>query len=325
MIKLNSALREVLGTHGEIKPERYNSPLFITGCMRSGTTLLVEKLALHPQLFKIGSELNDVWNKIGGAPMIPDCRFLNKNDVSPEFTFQMSSYIQEFINDRKGLKFKLVRVNEFLRKGHGRINYDWSNLIPLNKSPHLMNKIEYVGGLFPMSKFILIIRDIYAQSASLKVHFDLAYKKHGIIHFAPEDHTSCWSTMIENEKINHSLTYPKNFSIIPKMWMRLNFLALKSIFDNVGIDRVLIIKYEDIIQGDPLIWKRIFNFIGTMEKYKGEEMEIAEATLKYKNTTTKGDSLTKYLSVLTEEEIQQIRNIVDTYQEEYKFINNACK
>ena len=53
MLKLPSFLRNAFGTHGEPAPKPLAAPIFVTGCMRSGTTFLVDKMATHPQLLKI--------------------------------------------------------------------------------------------------------------------------------------------------------------------------------------------------------------------------------------------------------------------------------
>ena len=101
MIKLTQGLRDFFGTHGEPKARQYHPPVFLTGCMRSGTTFLADKLASHPQLLKIGVEMNDVWTDIGGASISGTCEYRNASHVTTEYTFQMTSYIQDFINESK--------------------------------------------------------------------------------------------------------------------------------------------------------------------------------------------------------------------------------
>jgi len=87
MIKLNNSLRKLLKTEGEIPAKKANSPLFITGCMRSGTTFLVDNLSSHPQLLKIGSELNKAWEELTKAKMTSECNYLNTLDATNEDTF----------------------------------------------------------------------------------------------------------------------------------------------------------------------------------------------------------------------------------------------
>ena len=53
--------------------------------MRSGTTFLVDKLSSHPQLLKIGVELNQVWTDIGGASIKGTCDHKVAADASAEY------------------------------------------------------------------------------------------------------------------------------------------------------------------------------------------------------------------------------------------------
>ncbi len=160
MSLLNPKIRELLNTHGEIKAYEYNMPLFITGCMRSGTTFLHNILARHPQLLKMGFELNYAWDKIGGAPILKECQYRNQTHASPEFTYNMTNYYYDFIKENKTLKRKLMRGVEIIQGKPNRISYDWDNIVPVNKSPHFMNKIKYITTLFPESKIILVISEL---------------------------------------------------------------------------------------------------------------------------------------------------------------------
>jgi len=202
MLKLNSSLRNFLGTHGEPLPKKSNMPLFITGCMRSGTTYLTNKLTGHPQLLKIGTELNSVWTKIGGASILRYCDYKGPENVNCYYTYQMSNYLFRFINESKSLKRHLMRANIYYSRKIGRISYDWDNLIPVNKSPHLMNKIGYVNKLFPQSKYIFIVRDIFGHSASMKVHFNTLYKNKQCIYYIPENPKACWSSLNRDKALN---------------------------------------------------------------------------------------------------------------------------
>ena len=193
MFTLPSSLRNLLGTNSQILPEPQNMPLFITGTMRSGTTLLVNKLTQHPQLLKVGSELNEIWTEIGGANCLDHCHYRNEGHADFRYSFQMSAYFFRFINQSKSIKRHLMRAVNVRKMQEGRIFYDWQNIIPVNKSTHLINKIKYVNTLFPESKFIFIIRDIYAQSSSLKYHFQDINKRTGKVNIMPDEKKDCWS------------------------------------------------------------------------------------------------------------------------------------
>ena len=157
MIKLPESLRNLFGTHGEPAARMTNAPLFVTGSMRSGTTFLVDKLSSHPQLLKIGVELNQVWTDIGGASIKGTCDHKVAADASAEYTYQMTTYFANFIQESQSFKRKAMRRYAKYFHGLGRASYDWENIIPVNKSPHLMNKLGYVGALFPKSTLLLIV------------------------------------------------------------------------------------------------------------------------------------------------------------------------
>ncbi|MEX2596944.1 MAG: sulfotransferase [Salibacteraceae bacterium] len=306
MVKLNDTLRDLFRTHGEPEAKMLNPPLFITGCMRSGTTYLVNKLASHPQLFKIGAELNQVWTDIGGAPIKGHCPHLTEEDASPFYTYQMTNYFSNYINEGKSFKRHLMRMAKKSETNLFRVKYDWDNIIPMNKSPHLMNKTRYVNALFPGAKFILIVRDIYAQSASLKFHF----KKNRKIKCITDDPYDCWSItnktglkpMPDSKKC-----FPENFSVIPKMWMRLNKVALEEI-QLLEPRQYLVLKYEDLILNQEKELARIFNFLGLKDKYGDLEEQIKESAAKKLNTSTKGNPINKWKTQLSKNEIQSIKN-----------------
>lgn len=111
---LNDNLREIFKTHGEPRASMVNPPLFITGCMRSGTTFLANKLATHPQLLKVGAELNQVWTDIGGADIRGACPHLTEADANMATAYQMSNYFFQYIEESKSWKRHLMR---WIKKG----------------------------------------------------------------------------------------------------------------------------------------------------------------------------------------------------------------
>jgi hypothetical protein len=316
MLKLPSFLRSILGTHGEIPAKQINSPLFIVGCMRSGTTLLVDKLSTHPQLLKIGSELNDVWTDIGGAKIGATCDYKLAKDANSFFTYQMSNYFFQFIHESRSFKRYLMRANALKNRKTGRIRYDWNNIIPVNKSPHLMNKIGYVDGLFPNSKILLIMRDIHAHSASMKIHFDNESKKRSIQWEYSDEHGTCWSRNNKSDKLDSTNSYPPNFKVIPKMWIKLNHLALNSLRE-LDSDKYAVIGYEQLINEQSGTYSKIFSFLNLDEKHASVEKQIMGDTVKYKNTTTAGNPLNKWKKTLSPEEINAIDDVIKENQKEY--------
>ncbi|MEL0026717.1 MAG: hypothetical protein VW775_06565, partial [Schleiferiaceae bacterium] len=87
MIRLPKFLRKALKTHPQPPSREVEPPLFITGAMRSGTTFLVSKVVTHPQLLKVGDELDKVWNHIGGAQIGAKCVYKTAEDASGQYTY----------------------------------------------------------------------------------------------------------------------------------------------------------------------------------------------------------------------------------------------
>ena len=317
MIRLPKFLRKALKTHPQPPSREVEPPLFITGVMRSGTTFLVSKVVSHPQLLKIGDELDKVWNHIGGAQIGAKCVHKTAEDASGQYAYQMSNYFFNFIQESKGLKRHLMRAANKYNKEFGRVFHDWENIIPVNKSPHLINKMEYVLELFPTSKFVYIIRDIRGHSASMKVHFNFYRTKKGKVAFLPEDHKDCWSLVDETpETVLGPTSYPPTFGLIPEMWIRLNKIGLETA-KRLGPEKVIVVQYEDLIADQEALMKKIFNFIGTHEKHAAETAKIARTKMANINTTTKGNSLEKWKKTLTQEEKDELDQCITTHQKEY--------
>ena len=317
MVRLPNFLRNLLKTHPQTASRNIEPPLFITGLMRSGTTFLVSKVVSHPQLLKVGDELDKVWDHIGGAQIGAKCVHKTEEDASSEFTYQMSNYFFDYLQESKGLKRHLMRAANKYNKGFGRIFHDWENIIPVNKSPHLVNKMEYVLALFPTSKFVYIIRDIRGHSASMKVHFNFYRTKKGKVAFLPEHELDCWSLIDETSETElGSKSYPPNFALLPQMWIRLNRIGLLTA-KKLGTDKVMVVQYEDLIENQENLMKKIFDFIGSHDKHRQETERIAGLKMSNINTTTKGNSLEKWKTTLTEEEKGTLNSCIEEHQSEY--------
>lgn len=326
MLKLPSFLRNALGTHGEPAPKPLAAPIFVTGCMRSGTTFLVDKMATHPQLLKIGVEMNAIWDSIGGAPIKGTCAHRTAEDASPEYTFQMARYIADFISESQSFKRKAMRRYAKYYHGLGRASYDWDHIIPVNKSPHLMNKIGYVSGLFPQSTLVLIVRDIYSHSASMKVHFQKLQKADGRQYFLSPDPTSCYGQTYD-EVPSDARAFPAHFDIIPEMWMRMNALAIEE-FAAAKCARKVVIRYEDLVTKQGEVLRALFEALDLLPEHRSEGEQIAQKATALVNTTTKGDPLVKWKTQLSEEEKSAVERVVTTHGDAYAAIqefvaNNA--
>ena len=272
--------------------------------MRSGTTLLVNILSSHPQLFKMGYELRKAWEDLAQAPMTTTCPSLNESNADPWFTYQMTRHFDQYICEGKSIMASAKRLRYLSKTGTGRVWFDWKNIIPLTKSTHLINKLPFINTVFPNSKKIIIIRNIYAQSASLKVHLEKALTEKRLSYQMPNHSKSCWDVRKLTKKELASSEI--DIETIASMWFRLNQLGLEH---SQRDQNTLMIHYEDLVTKQPEVMENVFNFLGLNPKYRSVEKKIAERKYFYKNTTTKGESLSKWKSTLTETEIESIDNI----------------
>jgi len=319
---MNQKLRKFFGTHGEIHPEPFPQPVFITGLMRSGTTYLSDILSCHPQILKVGFELRQAWSQIGGADCIESGNYLDADNSDHIFSNNMTYYYSRFIAESKTVKRHLMRAKIKFTKGHGRLFYDWDNIIPLNKFPHFTNRIKFINALYPNSKIILIVRSIEGHCSSMKSHFDNEYLKHGTVNSITEDVKNAWITNVESANPITDSTYPKNFSVIPKMWIRLNELALKEISD-LPESQKTIITYEDLFNHQNTIIPKIFEFVGTDTRHNKKIRKISDKRFTKRNTSTIGNPLDKWKKYLSKEEVEQLYQIIKENQEQYDYIRSV--
>ena len=323
MIKLPESLRNLFGTHGEPAARITNAPLFVTGCMRSGTTFLVDKLSSHPQLLKIGVELNQVWTDIGGASIKETCDHKVAADASAEYTYQMTAYFANFIQESRSFKRKAMRRYAKYFHGLGRASYDWENIIPVNKSPHLMNKLGYVGALFPKSTLLLIVRDVYSHSASMKYHFEKLHKADGRTYFMEDSPEACYSQSY-GEVPEGKPSFPGDFSIIPALWIRMNTLAFKEL-NEATFQQKIVVSYEDLVTNQKGTLIAVFEALKLMPSHATASSEIAEKATVLVNTTTKGNPLEKWKDQLSSEEVDAIDSALSKHAEDYAFITSSLE
>ena len=298
-------------------------PIFLIGCMRSGTTLLSRVLSAHPQIVLLGLELLDVWTEHGAAPCEERCEHRNASHFSATAQAQMTDFFETELKRSRSLRKHLGRAYRNLLYGYSRISYDWENAIALNKSPHLMNKVGYVNALFPNAHFIFILRDIFAHSASQKYLFEYGFEMYGRQRYVPDDENACWFYE-DNAELSGTNVYPGNFQLIPEMWLRLNRLALSEI-DKIEPERVSLLTYENLVKDQKTELIKLYSQLPLMEEYQGIISMLSERVIRNKNTTTKGDSLTKWQQQLNIAEKEAIDRVIRANKTDYETITDRFR
>lgn len=310
----------------EPKATEFRDPIFIIGLMRSGTTLLMNTLSEHPQLLKAGFELNDIWNNIGGAPCSVNCAERTEEDFSVEYANNMTAYFTSYIEKSKSFMRHLARWSAKKHYGSGAIRYDWDDLYLMNKSPHLSNKIRYINKMYPKAKFIVIVRDIYGQSASLKMHFENHHKKENYYFELPDDASYCWTNHLNPDvkKLKTSNIYPGNFGLIPKSWIRLNRLIFNHL-ETVPKANKLVLTYESLVTNQENELSKVFGFLNLNKKHQAIQKSICKKSRTVSNTTTKGDPLKKWKKYLEPNEISDIDKMIKSDKLDFDYICSNLK
>jgi hypothetical protein len=156
-------------------------PLFIVGCIRSGTTILHRRLIkCCPQsidLDDVDFEGRTTWQQFGcfiGTPKTGTrCLFAGSENATKD----ARTVVRKYLEKRSGLDRHI-----------------------LNKNPHLSNKILFVNALIPEAKIVFIVRNIYATVSSTKLHLQAVYNganSLGIpfVHYWPDTDFPCWYTI----------------------------------------------------------------------------------------------------------------------------------
>jgi len=266
-------------------------PLFVIGCMRSGTTVIHEMLSRYfPAAVDIETsdfEGRVFWQERGfniGSPRTGTrCDACNGATVTDEQKREMRRHLKR----REGVDRHII-----------------------NKNPHLCNKIGLVNTIFPEARFVHLVRDDLAVAASTKLRFVAAYEGqnfHGVpfVHHWPNEATwPCWSCVsvgplpairqplarrlrqliqgprtpvsphedlveFQRRHPDPSRYYPgAGFRRIPESWLRLNANIIRQV-EIAGIgDRYLPLNYADLVGQTREALARIAAFAGITRTVK---------------------------------------------------------
>lgn len=230
--------------------QKIEKPVFLVGCMRSGTTLLAELLGRHPNVIHCPFELRGVWSKKGKIPMASPktldrkCPHLTEADIKPG---QLKRLTRAFLDEMKK------------NKGNKNIK----DAIFLNKNPHLGNKLPFVNALFPDARFIWIYRDMPSVAASLKKILNK-----NVIHYWPKkknpESVRCWECFINGipADVNRNRCFPGgDVKFLAEYWYETN-RAILEFAESISPDRFCFIKEEDLIKNPEKVLTECQTFLG---------------------------------------------------------------
>jgi len=312
---------KLLNVPTEPKPETFRDPVFLVGSMRSGTTLLMNTLSEHPQLLKVGFELNPIWTKIGGAPINDDCLECTEKDLRMEYANNMTAYFKDYLVRSKSFLRHLARISQRNKFGSGGVFYDWDNVYLLNKNPHLSNKVRYLNAMYPKAKFIVIVRSPHGQCSSLKMMFLKNHKKDGRYLRLPNDSGSSWSKVNATNlnSMDKNEIYPDKFELFPKAWLKINNLMFDHL-KHVPEEQKVVLAYEDLMGKRADSLNRIFEMLDLRPEHATKVKKIIDKERKIHNTSTKGDPLQKWKKHLDESEQKILQETLEMNRSDYEKI-----
>ncbi|USK52295.1 sulfotransferase [Bacillus sp. CMF12] len=228
---------------------KFKNPVFLVGCMRSGTTMYAGLLGSHPNIIHCPFELRRVWSREAGVPMAAPktfdykCPHLTEKDVKP------------------GQREKLARA--FLKEMRkNKENKKINNSLFLNKNPHLGNKLPFVNELFPDAKFIWIYRDMPSVTASLK-----RILNRDVIHYWPKkinpETVRCWECFFNGIPIHADpeRCFPGgDIKYIAEYWYETN-QAISNFSKSIPSDRIFLIKEEELVAQPEKIYANCLEFL----------------------------------------------------------------
>jgi hypothetical protein len=238
-----------------------HKPIFIIGCLRSGTSMLFTLLSQHKTLISTSGypdgEDHTGWVKHGDCVMagignsssnsyntgvngFNACLHMNEEHANSQIIESMHHYYSK----------------EILRyKKHKRI---------LNKQPHLSNKIGYLTKIFPDAKIVHIIRECDAVVAScmamMSQHPSLC------VYWPRYEIDPCLWIFSKDQTLNATnvLKQKNDFfpgsdgSLFVDFWNSINSSILSKSNEMKG--QILHVKYEDLVSSPESELERITRF-----------------------------------------------------------------
>ena len=260
-------------------------PIFITGCGKSGTTIVFRTLRQHKDLAPTtgypDGEDHVGWIKFGKCKMSGigninsenygdgvtgsnNCPSMTKDDASEDIINTMNQYYLHIAQNSK-------RV--------------------LNKNPHISNKLDYVSAIFPAAKFVHIVRDCYPMIESWKNVIN-QHKK--IMAYLPPISKNNYAHALSFISLKHDFnildlpqgsnsTYPgSNGEPFAHYWLNINRLAIQYGLNNPN--KLILIKLEDFTVNPTKELNKLREFLNLEDfKYDTSNINLKRANINHKN------------------------------------------
>lgn len=305
--------KKILKVKQYLEPVPFDPPVFLVGCMRSGTTFLANFAAEHPEMIRLESELNEVWTKMGGIDCTTNRKYADRSDISPLVTANMTSYFERCKLEFTSSRYYYWRLVNRIKRGTGGVRKSKEKTLLLNKSVHLINRLDYIMNMFPTAKIIFIIRPIEQQVNSLKLHFEKNRAKGSFIK-VPKNEKDSWITTKKQGESNWTV------ADLACKWIQLNKTALRDLQKN-DAHRYLILDYDKMVHNPKQILAEIYSFlqIAPLEIQVENTLEDRKAF----NTNTSGNPVNAWKLGLTDEDLRVIEKVKNDFAKDFQEVESA--
>lgn len=209
--------REAMSAASAEELDRVERPVFLVGCARSGTSIFGEALAVHPRIAYL-FEASSIWNEL--VPKRGDHR-LERTDASHDVR---DAILGALLEAARGLKGDVL----------------------LEKNPKHVLRIPFLDELFPLSRFLHIIRD------GRDVVPSLMFRNRG----AQWGHLEVpgWHELLARYPLANHIRAAHQWRIAVEM--------ARADARSLGPGRYLEVRYEDLVRAPAEVIGRTLSFLG---------------------------------------------------------------
>jgi Sulfotransferase family/Aspartyl/Asparaginyl beta-hydroxylase len=269
---LQSYLPAFLSAPVEIKPvlkiPRFDRPIIILAAPRSGSTLLYETLAQHPDIWALGNESHaEIENLPGLSPKDRafESNALDSQDATPQIAEAIRKAFTEKIQDHNGSKYALLSSS-----------HQPESLRFLEKTPKNALRVAFIDALFPDAYFIFLHRDPRPNLASMIDAWQsgkfITYPK------LPGWRGLPWSLLL-TPGWQH-LPIEDLAVIVAQQWCTANTAILDSL-QRLPDERWCSVTYEEFIASPADITRKLYRFcnLSPVEPTGAQELPLSRHTL----------------------------------------------
>jgi LPS sulfotransferase NodH len=151
------------------------APIFITGCARSGTTLLFSLLSSASSLWSSYSEEHGIYEwDIGLHPdlLAGESNVLESAACTQERVARIHTYLWHRVANPELFGISHLHKNRLIRRAAFGMSRQWKRLMRkpvrvVEKNPKHVYRLPFLRAVFPDAKFIFLVRDGRSNIASL--------------------------------------------------------------------------------------------------------------------------------------------------------------